>query len=433
MPSTPETIGLAVIEMLRAGRFAEIRDLFVPQLQPMVTAEVLQSSWSAAADKLGSLRSVGTPVSEPAGPSVVAVKVPLEFERGGLTLVAAVTGEGQLGSLQLAPPDAAAPVAPWSPPPYADPARFDEHDVTLGTGPLAVPATLSLPTGSERRPALLMLSGSGPLDRDETLGRNKPFKDLAWGLASRGVVVLRFDKVTHAHPTEARQLGAFTVLDEYATDVRAAVQLLLEHPLVDPQRIYLLGHSLGGTIAPRLAAALPSIAGLVLLAGGAQPLQWAMVRQVRYLASLAPDAAGATNATLETLDAQARRVDSADLVPSTPASELPLGVPASYWLDLRQHDPAAEAAAIERPMLILQGGRDYQVTVADDLARWQTALQGRRDVTVRVYPADNHMFFSGSGPSTPAEYEPAQHMDPQVVADVADWLVALEAKTPPLT
>ena len=82
------------------------------------------------------------------------------------------------------------------------------------------------------------------------------------------------------------------------------------------------------------------------------------------------------------------------------------------------------SAALNTPMLIVQGGRDYQATVADDLSRWQAALDGRPDVTIRVYPADNHLLFPGSGPSSPAEYEPVQHVDPAVVADVAAWLTA---------
>ena len=107
---------------------------------------------------------------------------------------------------------------------------------------------------------------------------------------------------------------------------------------------------------------------------------------------------------------------------STPDSDLPFGVPAAYWLDLRDYDPPAAAAALGKPLLIVQGGRDYQATVADDLSRWQAALDGRPDVTIQVYPADNHLFFPGEGPSSPAEYEPAQHVDPAVVAGIAAWL-----------
>jgi pimeloyl-ACP methyl ester carboxylesterase len=184
------------------------------------------------------------------------------------------------------------------------------------------------------------------------------------------------------------------------------------------------GHSLGGTVAPRVAAAESSVAGLVILAGGTQPLYWAAVRQVRYLASLNPATAAASESAIEAMTRQAEKVDSPGLSPATPDSELPFGVPAPYWLDLRGYDPAAAAAALGQPILILQGGRDYQSTVAEDLAGWQVGLAGRPDVTIRVYDADNHLFFPGSGPSSPAEYEPAQHMDPAVVADIADWLAS---------
>jgi dienelactone hydrolase len=196
----------------------------------------------------------------------------------------------------------------------------------------------------------------------------------------------------------------------------AAVDLLRR----DHHRVFVLGHSQGGTVAPRVAAAAPSIAGLVIMAGGTLPLHWAAVNQFRYLASVDPSMAAA----IDTITKQAEMVDSPDLSPSTPDSELPFGAPAPYWLDLRTYDPAATAAGLGKPILILQGARDYQVTVADDLAGWRAALADRPDVTIRVYEADNHLFFTGTGPSTPAEYEPAQHVDPAVVADIADWLAA---------
>ena len=121
-------------------------------------------------------------------------------------------------------------------------------------------------------------------------------------------------------------------------------------------------------------------------------------------------------------------VDSPDLSPSTPASELPFGLSGSYWLDLRGYDPVSAAAALNKPMLILQGGRDYQVTVAEDLSGWKAGVGHRSDVTIRVYDADNHLFFPGAGPSTPAEYEEAQHIDPAVVADIAAWLTPQRGK-----
>jgi pimeloyl-ACP methyl ester carboxylesterase len=171
-------------------------------------------------------------------------------------------------------------------------------------------------------------------------------------------------------------------------------------------------------------AARAPVAGLVILAGGAQPLHHAMVRQFRYLASLAAAQGAAPPADIDAITRQAAAVDDPALSESTPSSDLPFGVPAAYWLDLRGYDPPAAAAALGKPLLIVQGGRDYQATVADDLSRWQAALDGLPDVTIRVYPADNHLFFPGEGPSSPAEYEPAQHVDPGVVAGIAAWLTA---------
>jgi uncharacterized protein len=424
MLTPSEQATLTALDLAQAGRFTELRERFAPNLQAMVVPEALEAAWNAELDKDGAPDSIGAPVSEPSRAGVIMVRVPVNCDHGSFTFIAAVNELGQLAGLQLAPPSAATAVIPWNSPAYADPSMFDEREVTLGTGPLAVPGTISLPHAPPSQPAVVLLAGSGSVDRDETIGRNKPLKDLAWGLASRGVAVLRFDKVTYAHANELKNAREFTLADEYLPAALAAVKLLHGEPAVDPRRVLLLGHSLGGTVAPRIAATEPSIAGLIILAGGAQPLHWSIVRQARYLASLNPDTAAASQPALETLSEQARMVDSPGLSASTPASQLPLGTPASYWLDLRGYNPTGTAAALDKPILILQGGRDYQVTVADDLARWQAALDGHPEATIRIYPQHNHLFTAGSGPSSPTEYEPAQHVDQAIIDDIAKWLTS---------
>ena len=173
-----------------------------------------------------------------------------------------------------------------------------------------------------------------------------------------------------------------------------------------------------------------AVAGLVIAAGGAQPLYWAAIRQVRYIAALDPATAAAAEPVIATMTRQAEAVDSPDLGPSTPTTDLPFGIPAAYWLDLRDYDPVSLAATLDQPMLIVQGGRDYQATVDDDLARWRTGLAGRENVTIRVYDEDNHTFFPGTGPSTPADYDTLHHVDPAVVADIADWLRRTGSRPP---
>lgn len=311
----------------------------------------------------------------------------------------------------------------WMPPPYAEPDRFSEHEVTVGAGPLAVPGTMSVPSKQAPGPGVVLLAGGGPFDRDETSGPNKPLKDLAWGLASRGATVLRFDKATYARRGVAAA-SDLTMTQEYVPYAVDAVGLLRSHRSVDPERVFVLGHSMGGKVAPAVAAAAPAVAGLVIMAGDTQPMHHAAVRVVSYLATVFPDQV--PPAVIETFQRQAALVDSPELTPSTPSSDLPFGLSAPYWLELRDYDPVAIAAGLSKPMLILQGGRDYQVTVSDDLARWRTGLAGRPEVDIRVYEADNHLFFPGTGPSTPAEYGTPQYVDPAVIADIAHWLSRCE-------
>ncbi|WP_228641598.1 alpha/beta fold hydrolase [Microtetraspora sp. AC03309] len=418
----PAAVATAVVEMARDGRFADVERLFAPPLRAVVSAETLRVAWESQISRIGPISAVGTPVREPTTAGRVRLSVPVTYERGGLTVVMSVDEAGLLQGLQLAP----ALTGSWTPPPYARRGRFDEHEVTVGSCSLAVSGTLSLPRGRGPWPGVVLLSGGGPFDRDATSGPNKPLKDLAWGLAGHGVAVLRFDKVTYAHADQTAGKPDFTMRDEYVPHAVAAVHLLRRHPAVDAARVHVVGHSMGGKVAPCVAAAEPSVAGLVLLAGDTQPMPQAAVRVVRHLASLNPGPAA--DAAVVAMQRQAAMAESPDLSPDTPAAELPFGYSGAYCLDLRGYDPVATAATLVKPMLILQGGRDYQVTVADDLSRWRAGLAHRTDVTIRVYDADDHMFFPGSGPSTPADYESPQHVDPAVIADIADWLAPRQGR-----
>jgi hypothetical protein len=413
MGTDPVAVAAAVVKMARESRFADVEKLFAPGLRVAAPSPALQVGWESQISRIGSIVEVGAPVSEPVKAGLVRVSVPVTCDRGGLTVVMSVDDTGTLHDLVLAPP-----AASWAPPPYASPRKFTEHEITVGSGPLAVPGTITLPRRGGPHPGVVMLT-AGPFDRDLTTGPNKPLKDLAWGLASRGVAVARFDKVNHVHGQIAAEPG-FTMVDEYVPHAVAAVRLLQQQPGVDPARVFVLGHSGGGKAAPRVAAAEPSVAGLVILAGDTLPLPQAIVRVGRFLSELNPGPA--TDAAVESFHRQAALVEDPALSAATPAADLLFGWPASYWLDLRSYDPVATAAGLDKPMLILQGRRDYQVTVDDDLAGWQAGLAHRPDVTIRIHDAADHLFFAGTGQSKPADYEAPQHVDPAVVGDIANWL-----------
>jgi hypothetical protein len=258
---------------------------------------------------------------------------------------------------------------------------------------------------------VVLVQGSGPNDRDETVAAVKVFKDLAEGLASRGIVVLRYEKRTKEYPRKMAGLAKMTVADETVDDAAKAAALLRTEAEVDPKRVYVLGHSLGGYVAPRIAEEDGKLAGLVILAGNVRPIEDLAIDQAESL--------GIKGAQLEDAKAMQAKVKKLDVGDE----DLPgvMGEPASYWIDLRGYDPAAQAKRLGLPMLILQGERDFQVTMKD-FALWKAAVGSGKGVAMKSFPSLNHLFVSGEGKSTTAEYGKPGHVAPEVIDEIAKFV-----------
>jgi len=187
----------------------------------------------------------------------------------------------------------------------------------------------------------------------------------------------------------------------------------------------LLGHSQGGSLAPRIAKADPAIKRLVILAGATRPLEESIVAQFHYLASLQPNDAKVKDAVAAAEKFKAA-AESPGLKP-TDSVENPLGapVPGAYFLDVRGYHPEQVAAHLTIPILVLQGEHDYQVTVADDFAAWKKALAHDKRATLRTYPGLMHTFVrAGDGPPAPADYLKPGHVDEKVIDDIASFALA---------
>jgi len=299
-----------------------------------------------------------------------------------------------------------------------------EIDITVGAGKWALPGTLTLPAADDGKPraAVVLVHGSGPNDRDESIGVNKPFRDLAWGLGARGLAVLRYDKRTKVHPGELRSVHPFTVKDEVVEDALAAVQLLQATKGINPKRIFVLGHSLGGTLAPRIGQADPSVAGVIIMAGATRKLEDAMVEQTEYLLRLDGSLSADDSVKLAHLREEAAKVKKLQTADSA-SRTLILGAPPAYWLDLQTYDPTSSAAQLKVPLLLLQGGRDYQVT-PEEFEQWKAALTKKTDATLKLYPKLNHLFISGEGKGSPVEYDQAGHVADEVIDEIAMWIAA---------
>jgi len=218
-------------------------------------------------------------------------------------------------------------------------------------------------------------------------------------------------------------VAGFTVQQETVDDALAAVALLRSLPGIDPRRVFVLGHSLGGLALPRIGQGQPALAGLIVMAGPARPLEDLILDQVSYLAALDGVVTDPEKKQIEGLRGEVAKVKA--LKPG--ATDSVLGAPASYWLDLQGYDPPQAAKYLAQPMLILQGERDYQVTMTD-FAAWKKVLSGKPNVTFKSYPRLDHLFLAGEGKSGPAEYQKPGHVEEAVVADVAAWVLGLGKK-----
>jgi dienelactone hydrolase len=234
--------------------------------------------------------------------------------------------------------------------------------VKIGDEPHALSGEIMLPasTGSGKLAGAVLVAGSGPNDRDETIGAAKPFRDLAIGLARRGVATIRFDKRTFSFPGTFDPIYG-TVEDEVIRDAVQAVKILRAQPEVDPARLFVIGHSLGAWLAPEIAQRVGGAAGLVLLAAPGRPLLDVFLDQLR--------AAGYPAADIQRLESQARTLAQ------LPDQEKIAGASAYYWRDLAARDEMQIARRLGKPVLLIRGELDQNVLAVDQRA-WETALAG---------------------------------------------------------
>lgn len=320
----------------------------------------------------------------------------LVFERMDLQLTLATDAEGRIAGLFFQPvaKEEAAPDA-----------AVDERVVTVYCGQASLPGTLCLPTRREGRvPVVVLVHGSGPNDRDETIGPNKPFRDLAYRLAEAGIATLRYDKRTYVYGARTAEVSG-GVLDydtEAVDDAVAALDLAAMQPAADLTRLYVLGHSLGGLLVPRIAArSHVPLAGMVSLSGGpVRGMEETVREQVAYITRVQ----GGTEAQADSL-----------------CRQLLATMPEPYLRAAAQYDVAAEAQRTHTPFLLLQGGHDYQVT-ATDFRLWKERLAGRAATDFVWLEGCDHLLRELPRMAVPADYMQPGQMSPAAVEAIVGFV-----------
>ena len=402
-------------DKLDQHQFAAAQNLFDPSLKEKITAESLEKIWTQIQTNLGKLESVDGAQNKTQGEYQVVI-LNCKFTNDTQPFQFVFNKDQKLVGFFILPKK---PGSSYKLPIYADTAKITEKLITIKSGTHDLPAMLTYPKDSTNCPIVVFVHGSGPSDMDESVGAQKPFKDLALGLASKGIASIRYVKRTALYAQEFQ--GAFTTKEEVTDDAIAVLNFAKSVAQADSQKVYLFGHSLGGMLAPKIATLYPSIKGIILAAAPAKKFQDISIEQNNYIFDLQKDTTKATRAYLN--KAQSDLKASKNITQTNLRSDsIILGLPASYWADLNSLDQVAMAKKLDQRIFIIQGGNDFQVS-SQDFTLWTIGLKAKKNVDAKLYPMLNHLFSFVSEKGTITQYQKAGNVDQPVIDDLSNWIL----------
>lgn len=416
----------ALADALGHGDFAKAGADFTPELAGKLDAKALGHVWATLQTQSGAYRDHEAPLVR-----ANVMSTDLVFAKGTQVMLTRCDSQDRIETVRIMPKAMAGLLShavkphPEEPHALAGGGRVLRLDVPSPAGPLF--GALTLPAGEGPFPAVVLVSGSGDNDRDELIGPNRPFRDIAEGLARLGIASLRYDKRNFDYNQTWGDKTGRVIDSEVTDDAVTAARLLAKQPHVDAHRVFVVGHSLGAMMAPRIGRRDPQLAGLVLMAGPARHILDALEQQAREQAIRAGLSAEDVRKSV-----QAVTDEKALLAKVGPGQDAPAGnfsnAPQTYWLSWQRVDPLADARALSMPMLFLQGASDFQVSPTLDFGRWKEALGQRDNTAFHLYPGLSHLFMPAGKTGTIADYTAPATVDPKVITDLATWIKAQPAR-----
>jgi len=275
-------------------------------------------------------------------------------------------------------------------------------------------------------PAVVLVQGSGPSNMDEKIGNIYPFKDLANGLSGKGIAVLRYDKRTFVYGKEMRKDIGLTVKEETIEDAILAANFLRSDSRIDSNKIFIIGHSLGGMLAPRIDAEGGKFAGIIIMGGSPRKFEEILMDQNNeVLNSLNKFLKVIAKKQIAALSSKFNNIYNLSDEEAKSTSVLGKYVRAYYLKEMGEHPSANYLKELNKPIFILQGEKDFHVSVEKDFNGYKRILGDRSNVTYKLYLNLNHAFMPfvyGEIRKAKKEYKVAQHVDQQVINDIADWI-----------
>ena len=412
--NTPSELGKQAAELLQKSDFENLHSLFAEKMASTLSPERMKKSFSGLFKQFGELKSIDEFVVKKTAEQDYYQQA-VTFEKQQFFLVFTLNKKDLLTSFMLRPYQA---TYSWSAPSYAaKTGEYIEEDIKIGDS-LALNGKLTLPKSGGETIAVFV-HGSGPNDMDETLGPNKLFKDIAYGLAANGIASIRYNKRTYDYPSQmARLANEITIQQVVVNDAVKAIELARKK---GAKKVILIGHSLGGYCAPMIAE-LAKPDAVITLAGSVSPLEDLLIGQYEHIREN-DTSSNINDFQMAMIKTQVERVQKGEYDSATAPPLLPLGLPASFWLSLKDYEPQKIAKKQTQPYLILNGERDYQVTPSE-AKKWKIGSKNKQSKTI-IYPHLNHMFFAGEGVCLPSEYEKEGHFSQETLNDIVNWISEL--------
>lgn len=418
---TPEAAAQDVIDLLRTEKYKLVYDdWFDEDLQESLAMEEIEHDWQLLIEDSGEFVEVNFLQSEKRGEGLNIIEATIEYTNVTFDIRMIFNEKMRLVGFSLSDGEANASL----------PDSIDEEEIVVGEGTdYELGGTLTLPKGKqEKLRAVVLVQGSGPSDRDESVFAYKPFRDIAWGLAEQGIAVIRYDKRTFTHGEKlAEEMGSkLTVYEETVEDSILATELIKSDNRIDEKNVYLIGHSLGGMLAPRIDAQGGDFAGLIILAGSPRSLWEIVYDQNNMLIENEIKDESVKKEQEALVNEEFKKAQQLQDMTDEEAQGLTVfGMPGNYLKEMGQYDVAAAVSELEKPLLIMQGEDDFQVYFEKDYRDWQELIGESENALLISYPNLNHFFINYDGPDkgTITEYDTPNQVDIEVIKDIAQWII----------
>lgn len=407
----------AVVRMFNTEHSDSIALMFDKNMTKAMSKENLKLIWPSFIASDGDFQKVDVQKTR-TYQGYLLVETNLVFERKSYTMRLAFDVKNKIGGMFFVPIRTATVRENHN----INNQYYREEDIHIKTGTIKLPGTLTVPKGLSHFPIVVFVHGSGPNDRNETIGPNKIFQNLAHELAKNGIASIRYDKRTYIIKTTGDTSIPYSGFDQVVIEDAVSALRLAQRTVTQGDKVFLLGHSLGAYLAPAIANRVPNLGGVIMMAGSSLPLEDIVVDQYKYLYKK-DGYTCAERKDIRALKKKAKNVKRIETFLSQKiVPDLPLTNDTAFWRDVHRYKPLDAVMKLQMPVLFLQGERDYQVTM-ENFELWKTTVGGRKNYEFKSYPKLNHIFHEGEGKSYPEEYNTLGAIPSYVLSDIKSWIL----------